>query len=232
MARNRTKTGRSVNVTHEIIFKPVFAVARIMLEAGESIRAESGAMMGMSANVHLDSKISGGLGKMFGRLLTGESAFQTTFIAQNGPGEVLLAPSFPGDIVEVDVSTGPMVVTSGAFLAGDTRLDYQVQASMKGFFGGEGLFMTQIGGPGLLLLSSYGAMHAIELQAGQPYIVDTGHLVAFSAGMGYNLRKATRSLLGTMTSGEGVVAEMTGPGIVYTQTRTLSSLIAMLPSRG
>lgn len=217
---------------HEILFKPEFAVARIMLEASETFRAESGAMMSMSANVHLDSKISGGLGKMFGRLLTGESAFQTTFTAQNGPGEVILAPSFPGDIIEVDVSTRPLIVTSGAFLAGDARLDFQTQASMKGFFGGEGLFMTQISGPGLLLLSSYGAIHTIELAGGQPYIVDTGHLVAFSAGMGYNLRKATKSLLGSVTSGEGVVAEMVGPGTVYTQTRTLSALIAMMPTRG
>jgi uncharacterized protein (AIM24 family) len=69
----------------------------------------------------------------------------------------------------------------------------------------------------------------IELAPGQPYIVDTGHLVAFTAGMGYNLRKATKSLLGTVTSGEGVVAEMVGPGVVYTQTRTISALIAMMP---
>ncbi|QYK53193.1 MAG: TIGR00266 family protein [Fimbriimonadaceae bacterium] len=217
---------------HEILFKPEFAVARIMLEASETIRAESGSMMSMSANVHLDSKISGGLGKMFGRLLTGESAFQTTFTAQNGPGEVILAPGFPGDIVQVDVSSRPLIVTSGAFLAGDVRLDYQTQASMKGFFGGEGMFMSQISGPGLLLLSSYGAIHPIELAGGQPYIVDTGHLVAFSAGMGYNLRKATRSLIGSVTSGEGIVAEMVGPGTVYTQTRTLSALIAMMPTRG
>jgi uncharacterized protein (TIGR00266 family) len=217
---------------HEILFQPEFAVVKMMLDAGESIRAESGAMMSMTANMHLDSKISGGLGKMFGRMLTGESAFQTTFTAQNGPGEVILAPGLSGDIIAVDVSQRPMIVTSGAFLAGDVRLDFKTQASMKGFFGGEGLFMTEISGPGLLLLSSYGAILPIELAPGQPYIVDTGHLVAFHAGMGYNLRKATKSLLGTVTSGEGVVAEMVGPGTVYTQTRTLSALIAMFPARG
>lgn len=217
---------------HEILFQPEFAVAKIMLEPGEAIRAESGAMMSMTANMHLDSSITGGLGKMFGRMLTGESAFQSTYTAQNGPGEVLLAPSLPGDIAVVDVSQRSMIVTSGCFLAGDVRLDFKTQASMKGFFGGEGLFMTEISGPGLLLLSSYGAILPIELAPGQPYIVDTGHLVAFHSGMGYNLRKATRSLLGTVTSGEGIVAEMVGPGTVYTQTRTLSALIAMMPTRG
>jgi uncharacterized protein (TIGR00266 family) len=218
-------------VQHEIKFQPEFAIARIMLQPGESIRAESGAMMSMSANIILNSKITGGLGKMFGRLLTGESAFQTTFTAESAPGEVILAPGLPGDITAVDVSQRPLIVTSGAFLAGDIRLDFITQASMKGFFGGEGLFMTQVSGPGLLLISSYGAILPIELGPGQPYIVDTGHLVAFSAGMNYNLRTATKSLWGSMTSGEGIVAELQGPGIIYTQTRTISALIGLLPHK-
>lgn len=216
---------------HEILYKPEFAVVRVLLEAGESVRAESGAMMSMTSNVHLDSKVSGGLGKMFGRLLTGESAFQTTFTAQGGPGEVILAPGLPGDIVQVDVSQRPLIVTSGAYLAGSTTIDVQTQASLKGFFGGEGLFMARMFGPGILLLGTYGAVHALELQPGQGYVVDTGHLVAFSDGMGYNLRKASRSLLGSFTSGEGVVAEMVGPGVVYTQTRTLAALWSMMPQR-
>lgn len=218
------------DMRHEILYNPSFAVARVLLEPGESIRAESGAMMSMSANVHLESKVTGGLGKMFGRMLGGESAFQSTFTAQNGPGEVILAPGLPGDIVAVDVSNQPMMVTSGAYLAGDTRLDMQTQASLKGFFGGEGLFMLRIFGQGMLLLGSYGAVHAVQLQAGQKYIVDTGHLVAFSEGMGYNLRQASKSLLGSLTSGEGIVAEMTGPGLIFIQTRTVAALRALMPT--
>ncbi|MDK3160451.1 TIGR00266 family protein [Kamptonema cortianum] len=217
-------------MTYEILFQPEFAVARIMLEPGESIRAESGAMMSMSPNIHIDSKITGGLGKMFGRMLGGESAFQTTFTSQAGQGEVVLAPGLPGDIVAVDVSQRPLMVTSGCYLAGSTDLQMETQASLKGFFGGEGLFMMRLFGQGLLLLSSYGAIRAVELQAGQGYVVDTGHLVAFSDGMGYNLKKATKSLIGSFTSGEGIVAELTGPGVVYTQTRTFSALLALIPT--
>jgi len=205
---------------YELLYQPSFSVARMMLESGEAVRAESGAMVSMTANMHLESKGQGGLGKMLGRLVAGESMFQSTFTAQNGPGEVIFAPSSPGDIYALDVSAHPMMVTSGCYLAGDTRLEMQTVGNMKNFFGGESIFMLRIFGAGLLLVSSFGAIHAVQLQAGQQYIVDTGHLVAFSEGMGYNLKKAARGILGSMTSGEGIVAEMTGPGVVYIQTRT------------
>ena len=220
---------------YEILYQPSFSVVRMMLESGESIRAESGAMVSMTANMHLESKGQGGLGKMLGRLVAGESMFQSTFTAQNGPGEVIFAPSSPGDIYALDVSGQPMMVTSGCYLAGDTRLDMQTVGNMKNFFGGESIFMLRIFGQGLLLVSSFGAIHAVQLQAGQQYIVDTGHLVAFSEGMGYNLRKAARGIMGSITSGEGIVAEMTGPGVVYIQTRTpqgFGSWLSPFVSRG
>lgn len=205
---------------HEILYQPSYAVARILLEHGEAIRAESGAMLSMSPSVTLESKVHGGIGKMFGRLLGGESAFQTTFTATAGPGEVLLAPSAPGDIFALPLTGQPMMLTSGSYLAGDVNLQMETMASMKGFFGGEGLFMMRMLGHGLLLVSSFGAIHAIQLGPGQQYIVDTGHLVAFTDGMGFQVRRATRSLLGSFTSGEGFVCELVGPGIIYMQTRT------------
>ena len=44
---------------------------------------------------------------------------------------------------------------------------------------GEGLFLLTVQGSGLLLLSSFGAIHAKDLAPGEEYIVDTGHIVAF-----------------------------------------------------
>ena len=215
---------------YEILYQPEFSVVKIMLEANEQISAESGAMMSMTPNIDVQSKVPGGIGKMIGRMVAGESAFQTTFTAQGGAGEVILAPGFPGDIVAVDASQ-PLMVTGGAYLAGDINLQMETITSLKGFVGGEGLFMLKIFGQGLLLLGSYGAIHAVQLAPGQSYIVDTGHLVAFTASMGFNIKKAAKGLMSTITSGEGLVAEMTGPGIVYTQTRTVSALAAAMPVR-
>lgn len=220
---------------HEILYSPAFAVARVMLDPGDSIRAESGAMASMSPTVELESKVTGGLGKALGRLLGGESLFQSTYTAKHGPGEVLLAPVGPGDIACIDV-VEPTYVTNGAYLAGDISLQMETKASLKGFFAGEGLFMVRMSGHGQLLVGCFGAIHAVRLAHGQPYSVDTGHLVAFTEGMGFELKRASRGLIGSFTSGEGIVAQMTGPGTVWMQTRSpqtfASWLGSMLPGRG
>lgn len=208
---------------YEVLYQPSFAVARVMLDPGDGIRAESGAMVSMSPTVTMESKMQGGLGKALGRMFGGESLFQTTYTATHGHGEVLLAPAAIGDIVSLNLNGEGMMVTSGCYLAGDLSLNIETKASLKGFFAGEGLFMMRVSGSGVLLLSAFGAIHALKLEQGQPYIVDTGHIVAFSETISYEVRRAARSLWGSFTSGEGFVAHFTGPGILYTQTRSPQS---------
>lgn len=205
---------------YEILHQPSFAVARMLMEPGDSVRAESGAMVSMSPTITMDSKMQGGIGKALGRMFGGESMFQTTFTATNGPGELLLAPSLIGDIVGLNLAGQSLMVTSGCYLAGDTDLQIETKASVKSFFSGEGLFMMRVSGTGLLLLSSFGAIYALDLQPGQPYIVDTGHIVAFTDTMGYDVQRAAKSLWGSFISGEGFVAHFQGPGRLYIQTRS------------
>ncbi len=213
---------------YEILYQPSFAVAKLLMEPGDSIRAESGAMVSMSPTITMDSKMQGGLGKAFGRLLGGESMFQTTFTATHGPGELLLAPGAIGDIVALQLQNQGMFVTSGCYLAGDTSLQIETKASVKSFFAGEGLFIMRVSGTGPLLLSTFGALHAVQLAAGQTYVVDTGHIVAFNDSMGYEVHRATQSLWGSFKSGEGYVATFTGPGVVYMQSRSPQSFAPWL----
>lgn len=219
---------------HELLYQPSFAVVRLLLEPGESIRAESGAMVSMSPTIEMESKVAGGLGKALGRLLGGESLFQTTFTAARGPGELVLAPALIGDVAAIPLQGQAMMVTSGCFLAGDTALQMETKTSIKSFFAGEGLFLMRLSGHGTLFVSSFGALHAVDLAAGQPYIVDTGHIVAFSDTMQLEVHRAARSLIGSFTSGEGFVAHFAGPGRVYIQSRSpqgFSSWIAQFLPR-
>ena len=67
--------------------------------------------------------------------------------------------------------------------------------------------------------------------------MDTGHLVAWEGHMQYNLRKAAKSgFFRSMMSGEGLVAEFTGPGEILIQTRNLAAFAGLLrpyfPSQG
>jgi uncharacterized protein (AIM24 family) len=72
----------------------------------------------------------------------------------------------------------------------------------------------------------------VDLGPGQGYTVDTGHLVAFTEGVGFNVRRIG-GLKSTLFSGEGLVVDLTGPGKVFMQTRSedafLSWLVPKLP---
>jgi uncharacterized protein (TIGR00266 family) len=128
-------------------------------------------------------------------------------------------------------------VQSSSYLAGDTSLQVNTKwGGAKSFFGGEGLFVLQVSGAGLLLVSSFGAIHRKTLGAGERYVVDSGHLVAWEGHMQYQLRKATKSFFRSFLSGEGVVAEFAGPGEILIQTRNLAAFAGLLkpffPSQG
>lgn len=194
-------------------------------------------MVSMSANVELQSQMKGGLMGALKRAVGGESAFVSTFTARGGPGEVSFAPGAPGDIAAIELSNQMFMVQSSSYLAGDASLTVDTKwGGAKTFFGGEGLFVMQVSGTGLLLLTSFGAIHRKQLRAGERYVVDTGHLVAWEASLQYSLRKAASGFFRTMVSGEGIVAEFTGPGELLIQTRNLAAFAGLLrpffPSQG
>jgi uncharacterized protein (TIGR00266 family) len=214
---------------YEILHQPAFSLAVVQLQAEQSLLAESGAMVSMSANVELQSQMKGGLMGALKRAAGGESAFVSTFTARGGPGEVTLAPGAPGDIAAIELSNQLFYVQSSSYLAGDASLTVDTKwGGAKTFFGGEGLFVLQVTGTGLLMLSSFGAIHRKRLGSGEKYVVDTGHLVAWEGTTQYTLRKAASGFFRSMTSGEGVVAEFTGPGELLIQTRNLEAFAGLL----
>jgi uncharacterized protein (TIGR00266 family) len=229
--------GHGRGYSYSILHQPAFSLAVLDLQAEQSIMAESGAMVSMSANVELQSQMKGGLLGALKRAAGGESAFVSTFTARGGPGEVTLAPGAPGDIAAIELTNQTFFVQSSSYLAGDASLNVDTKwGGAKSFFGGEGLFVLMVQGQGLLLVSSFGAIHRKTLQAGERYVVDTGHLVAWEGTTQYTLRKAAAGFFRSMVSGEGIVAEFAGPGELLIQTRNLAALAGLLkpffPSQG
>src|SRR5947209_10962817 len=170
--------GRGYN--YEILHQPAFSLAVVQLQPEQSIQAEAGAMVSMSANVELQSQMKGGLMGALKRAVGGESAFVSTFTARGGPGEVTFAPGAPGDIAAIEMNNQMFFVQASSYLAGDANLVVDTKwGGAKNFFAGEGLFVLSVTGAGLLLVSSFGAVHRKRLSAGERYVVDTGHLVAW-----------------------------------------------------
>lgn len=222
--------GQGRGYTWEIKHQGAFALAVINLQAEQTIAAEAGAMVSMSSNVDLHSEMKGGVFGALKRAVGGESAFVSTFTAKGGPGEVTFAPGAPGDVAGIEMNNQKFMVQSSSYLAGDTSLQVDTKfGGAKSFFGGEGLFVLEVSGSGLLLVSSFGAIHRRTLRPGERYVVDTGHLVAWEGHMQYNLRKAAKSgYLRSMLSGEGMVAEFSGPGEILIQTRNLAAFAGLL----
>lgn len=65
------------------------------LEAGESMITEKGAMSWMTPNMKMETS-GGGMGKMIGRMFSGENMFQNRYTAEGGAGQIAYASSFRG----------------------------------------------------------------------------------------------------------------------------------------
>ena len=187
-------------------------------------------MVSMSANVELYSQMKGGVFGALKRAVGGESAFVSTLTARGFVGEVTLAPGAPGDVAGIEMQNQTFMVQASSYLAGDTSLVVDTKfGGAKSFLGREGLFLLQVHGAGLLLVSSFGAIHRKTLGPGEQYVIDTGHLVAWEGHMQYTLRKASKSgFFRSLVSGEGFVAEFTGPGEILIQTRNLAAFAGLL----
>ncbi len=220
----------------DIRYQPSYSLAIVALDPDEVVQAEGGAMVSMSSNVEIQTGMKGGLvGALKRSVLGGESLFFNTFVSRGGPGEITFAPALPGDISVLELNgTEPLFIQSGSYLA--AKPEVTVDASWGGaktFFGSEGLFLLKATGSGPVVFSSYGAIHAVPI-SGSTYVVDTGHVVAFTGGLDFNVRRVG-GWKSTLLSGEGLVCDFRGSGTLYLQTRStqsfLSWLIPKLPQR-
>lgn len=220
----------------EIRYSPSFALGVIALPPGGEVKAEAGAMTSMSGGVEIETKAQGGmLAGLRRSVLGGESFFINTFRAPSG-GELTVSPTLPGDIVHMPLDgSRALLVQSGSWLASDA--DVQVDTKWGGgrtFFSGEGLFLLRCTGAGDMIVSSFGAIERRNLGPGEVLRIDTGHIVAFEEGLGYQVNKVG-GWKSTLLSGEGLVATFTGPGSLWMQTRSPADfvgwLIPQLPTR-
>ncbi len=220
----------------EIRHSPSFALARLTLSGGEELRVQSGAMAAHSAGVELEAKMEGGLMKSLKRsVLGGESLFMSKYTAPAQGGWVEVAATLPGDAFTVEV-TGEYILTRGAYLASSTTLEIDTKwGGFGNLAGGEGGFLVHITGNGTLVAACYGAIDRRQLAAGETITVDSGHLVAYTPGITLASRKAGKSIMGSLKSGENLVFDLTGPGEVITQSRNPRDLeswiISVVPTQ-
>lgn len=207
---------------YEMLHPGSSSLLKVYLDYGETIKAESGAMVAMSPTLDVGGQAEGGILKGLGRMLAGEKFFFQTITASRGPGEVLLAPSTPGEIYPIELNGSyNYTLQKDGFFVGTSGVDIstQMQNLTKGLFSGEGFFVVKASGTGLLFVSSFGAIHAIDIPPGGEFVIDNSHLVAWPETTQYKIEKASSGWFSSLKSGEVLVCRFYGPGRVLIQTR-------------
>ncbi len=240
--------------SHEIDFEihgDDLQMVEIELDPGETVIAEAGGMCYLEEDIEFETRMgdasapSGGLigtlkniGK---RVLTGESLFMTHFTNRGGQKrKVAFAAPYPGKIIPLDLAklNGEIICEKDAFLCAALGTSIGIAFNRKlgaGLFGGEGFILQRLQGDGLAFVHAGGTIIRRDLR-GETLRVDTGCLVAMTAGVQYDIQRAG-NLKSMIFGGEGLfLATLRGHGTAWLQSLPFSRLadriIANAPSSG
>lgn len=219
-------------MSYEIRYKPAFATLFIDLQPGEQLTAEAGAMASMDGKVAMATSFFGGLfPALMKAFLGGESLFVNAFSNTTREAlQLVLTQASVGDIEVLDLKANEeMCLQPGAYIAHMGNLKLGVQwAGIKSWLSGEGLFRLKVKGPGRVFFGAYGGISEYQVQG--DFIVDSGHLVAYSPALTMNIKMAG-GLVGSITSGEGLVNRLEGNGKIYLQSRSIGGLAKFLRTK-
>ena len=237
---------------HEIDYKiygEELQFVEIELDPNETAIAESGAFMMMDNGIEMQTIFGDGsqqqntgiLGKLMSagkRLIVGESLFMTAFTnVGQGKKKVSFAAPFTGKIVVFDLKQlgGKIIAQKDAFLCAAKGVSIGIEFQRKlgtGIFGGEGFIMEKLEGDGLAFAHAGGYVVEKELMPGEILKVDTGCVVAYTAGVDFDI-EMVRGIKNFMFGGEGLFfAVLRGPGKVWLQSLPISRLAGRIMQYG
>ncbi|HLA45481.1 MAG TPA: TIGR00266 family protein, partial [Aggregatilineales bacterium] len=191
----------------------------ITLRAGESIYTESGGMSWMTDGIEMETSGRGGIGKMLGRMLSGESLFLTIYKATVDNAVVNFTQEALGKIIPLPMEAGnSMIVQRDAFMCAEDSVEMEMHFRQNlgtGLFGGEGFILQKITGPGIAFTEIYGEVVEYNLKPGQRLRIDPGHIAMYEPSVSYDLSRV-KGIKNMFLSGEGIfLASLTGPGRVW-----------------
>lgn len=204
--------------------RPAFANVKVVLDPGDRLIAESGAMASMTAQVQLKARWNGGFLQAVLRRLFGNESLFVNEITSPSRGEIILSQPLPGDVECLELRGTTLYLQPGAFLCCESGVQLGVGwAGLASFIGGEGLFRLRVSGHGKVWFGAYGGIFSQEVT--DELVVDTGHLIAYEPSISLSMGLAG-GIFSSFFSGEGLVTRVRGPGRVYLQTRSMDGLAA------
>lgn len=193
---------------------------KVTLDGTDELITEAGALHFMKGDIQMSTPSGGGLGGFMKRAVqgvaTGESITKPRY---SGKGEVWLEPTF-GHYLIVEINHDTLVADRGAFVCCTGGLEVGVQRPddiASGLLSGEGLFQTRISGTGIVVLQSpvpYEELEVIQMQ-NDTLKVDGNFAFARVGQFNMKIERSSRSLLGSVSSGEGLLQAFRGTGTIW-----------------
>jgi uncharacterized protein (AIM24 family) len=177
----------------------------------EQIRAEAGALHYMQGAIEIETQMPSA-GGFLKSLVTHETVFKPTY---KGTGTVFFGPPIFGEYMILPLNGDAWVLDRGAYVCSDIGVTVSAfrNKAITGLLG-EGIFQTKVEGNGQVVIKAPGPLHAVDL-VNDRLSVDGNFAVARQAHLNYELRKATKSIMGSLASGEGLISVIEGSGRVY-----------------
>lgn len=239
MHKKKQTAGSKEAIKYQIVGTQGNAFLKFFLTPGDVVLADGGSMIYMDDTITLTTskpKKGGGIMTALKRGLAGESLFQSYFVAGDKPTAVLaLSTPLPGDIMAIHLKEGESwQLSAGSFLAATSNIQVSGTLRANGFISwgnDEGIMRTKVtakDGDGMVWVESYGHIEKHGLKAGESLKVDNEGFLASPSGVNYTLAKATKSLIASFLTKEGIVMRFTGPATVYTQSKGVKGLVGLI----
>ena len=197
--------------TFEVIEDQGVSFVKAMLN-NETIQAERGALCYLNGDIRIDAKLPS-IGGTVRRLLAEQSLIWPSY---SGTGEVYLEASVSGfEIFELDESS--WILERGVYWAseGDVALRMFRETVMTSLWSGEGIISlsTRVSGSGKIVLKTRGPVQVINLN-NERLVADGKYVLARTENVSYRVRRAARSPLASILSGERRLRVFEGTGRV------------------
>ncbi|HEX8431991.1 MAG TPA: AIM24 family protein [Longimicrobium sp.] len=194
---------------------------RVRLTA-DAVRTEPGALQFLKGKVEMESNTGTGSGLgglMKGALAaarTGETLFKPLY---RGTGELYLEPTF-GHLWLMQMEGETLFADQGLFFCCEDSVKveaHKVESFSARMAGGEGRYQTRVSGAGLVVFRiPVPRAEIVELTLEDETVQVDGSFALLRTGdIHFSVEKASNSMMGAMTSGEGLLQTFRGTGRVW-----------------
>ena len=204
-------------------------VLTLQMNRGESVYSEPGGKSWYMGNIDVQTN-TGGAGKLFSKMFTGESIFQSKYTALEDNCQIAFASSFPGTIIPYKLNGRRLIAQKDSFLCMTEGVDLKMYNTglKRGLFAGEGYLLQKFSGNGIVFLEIDGFCYEYELAAGEKIVVDTGLVAAFEDSVDMNIERI-KGVKNVMFGGEGLFdTTLIGPGKIYLQSMSIANIADLL----